>query len=594
MQYVLGAYSQLPFGTSSDEYEALLTRQLKPLLTKLYQEPNLKLLFHLSASSYEYFESFHPEINMLICDLCRKGQMELLSSSYYDVVLSLLPTHERSSHVEKTTTYLRKRFSKRPKGLWCYNQIFSPTLIPNVNMSGLDYIMISSYNQIANVTMLNKPFYMDEMGKTTIIFPFDDKYSKETAELAKGTITLDKYLQDMGKLAASASGAINTIMLNLDQLTSVDGSQEVFPLLYSKLGTNCTLPSIFLTQNEIKRYFYFTTGVYGRDISLGKALSINQYILEYPVSSHNFAILNMLRESMRDCKKNTDERKNLEKLFMKASSSSLYMPNHNMVPSIRRVSNKCLCEMEAILSKTPGSNMPISKNGEQIIPGKTSICYLNPKGATLSRINIISAMYDIAMHSGDGLFADSFIENTTGKETKLSAKVYEITADKRRTDFFAKLPNQEIKKVPLCITKRFKFRPTTVSVEVDIENLDSNNGLDGIDYCCTLDIALPQAIDVMALSGEVLDLDGKRTNSFSIAHKSCPFSILVALDDEALVSCKNNEQKVHTCIGDKTFYEYTQIKIRKKISLKPLQDSTRFTISLKIEKRKEKSNDLTE
>ena len=593
MQYILGAYSQLPFGSSSDEYEALLSRQLKPLLTKVYKEPNLRLLFHLSASEYEYFEINHPEINMLICDLCRKGQMELLSSSYYDVVLSLLPTHERSSHVEKTTTYLRKRFSKRPKGLWCYNQIFSPTLIPNVNMSGLDYIMISSYNQIANVTMLNKPFYMDEMGKTTIIFPFDDKYSKETAELAKGNLALDKYLTDMGKLAASASGAINTIMLNLDQLTSVEGSQEVFPLLYSKLGQNCTLPSLFLSQNEIKRYFYFTTGVYGRDISLGKALSINQYILESPVSSQNFAILNLLREAMRDCKKNTDERKNLEKLFMKASSSGLYMPNQNMVPAIRRVSNRCLCEMEAILSKIPNSYMPISKNGVQIITGKSSVCYLNPKGATLSRLNILSANYDIAMNSGEGIFADSFIDNSTGKEIKLSAKTFELTPDKRRTDFLTKLPLQEVKKVPLCIIKRYKFRQSTISVEVDIENLDANNSLEGVDYCCTLDLSLPKAFEVKTTSGEVIDLEGKKTSSFGVNDSACPFSVLVAMDDEALVSCKNNEQKVHTCIGDKTFYEYTQIKIRKKISLKGDQDS-RFTIGLKIEKRKEKSNDITE
>lgn len=593
MQYILGAYSQLPFGTCPNEYEALLSKQLKPLLTKIYQDPNLKLLFHLSASEYEYFETNHPEINMLISDLCRKGQMEILSSSYYDVVLSLLPPHERSSHIEKTTTYIRKRFFKKPKGLWCYNEIFSPTLIPNVNMSGLDYIMLSSYNQIAGVNLIAKPFYMDEMGKTTIIFPFDDKFSKETAELAKGNVALDKYLLDMGKMASSVSGAINTIMLNLDQLTNIEGSSEIFPLLYSKLGVNSTLPSLYISQNEIKKVFYFTTGVYGRDISLGKALSINQYMLTSSVSARNFNILNMLRDAMKNCKKNTDERKNLEKLFMKACSCGLYMPNLNQIPAIRRVSNKCLCELEAKLAKIPGTYMPTAMNGEQIIIGKTGICYLNPKGAVLSRLNVISASYDLALNNGEGLFADSFIDNSTNKETKLGAKVYEVTVDKRRTDFFAKLPSQEIKKIPICITKRFKFRQATVSVEVDIENLDSNNSLDGVDYCCTLDLSLPKALEVVANSGEVLDEAGKKINSFSINDQMCPFNIIVALDEECVASSKNNEQKVHTCIGDKLIYEYTQIKIRKKISLKPLQD-TRLTIGLRIEKRKEKNNDTTE
>ena len=343
MQYILGAYSQLPFGSSSEEYEVLLSSQLKPLLTTVYQNPGYKLLFHLSASEYEYYEANHPEINMLICDLCRKGQMEILSSGYYDVVLSLLPAHERSAHVEKTTTYIRKRFTKKPKGLWCYNQIFTPSLIPMMSVSGLDYILISSYNQMVNGQLMNKPFYMDEMGKTSLVIPFDDRFSRETYDFSRGISSLDKYLADMEKLALGVSGLINTIMINLDQLAPLEGSNAVFPLLYSKLGANSTLPSVFLSQNEVKRSFYLPAGVYGRDISMGKALSINQYILENPVLSRNLGILNLLREAMRECKKNTDERKNMEKLFLKASACGLYIPEQGMSPAIRRVSNRCLC-----------------------------------------------------------------------------------------------------------------------------------------------------------------------------------------------------------------------------------------------------------
>jgi len=604
MQYILGAYSQLPFGSSHEEYEALLATQLKPLLTTVYQNPNFKLLFYLSSSEYEYYEANHPEINMLICDLCRKGQMELLSSGYYDIVLSLLPAHERSAHVEKTTTYIRKRFTKKPKGLWCYNQIFTPSLIPMMSVSGLDYILISTYNQMVNSQLMTRPFYMDEMGKSSLVIPFDDRFSKETADFAKGTIALEKYLSNMQKLAQSVGGLISTIMINMDQLAGFDGSSAVYSLLYSALGSNSTLPSIFLSQNEVKKSFYLPYGVYGRDISLGKALSINQYILDNPVLYRNFGILNLLRETMRECKKNTDERKNMEKLFLKASSCGLYIPEQGMSPTIRRVSNKSLCEIESILVKMQGSQMqgsPIpqmafldsARQGEYIVTGKSSVCYLNTKGAVLSRLNILSASYDLAMHTGEGLFADSFVDALSGKETRLSSKIYEVTPlDKRRVDYFAKCPTLELGKASLSLTKRFKFRQSTIMVEVEIENL-RNSKLDGFEYCCTLNLALPKATCVVNSNGIQLGKDSVLTNMVSIEDKSFPLSISVALSDESPVSYSNHEQKIKTCLGDKAVYEYTQLKIHKKLSLESLQD-TRLTIGLRIEKRKEKSNDTSE
>lgn len=600
MQYILGAYSQLPFGSSSEEYEALLATQLKPLLTFLYQNSNFKLLFHLSASEYEYYEANHPEINMLICDLCRKGQMEILSSGYYDVVLSLLPAHERSAHVEKTTTYIRKRFSKKPKGLWCYNQIFTPSLIPMLSVSGLDYILISTYNQMVNSQLMTKPFYMDEMGKTALVIPFDDRFAKETQDFAKGNSSLEKYLSNMEKLSLSVTGLVSTIMINMDQLASYAGSFDVFPLLYSKLGSNSTLPSLFLSQNEVKRSFYLPSGVYGRDISVGKALSINQYIIENPVLYRNLGILNLLREAMRECKKNTDERKNMEKLFLKASSCGLYIPEQGMSPAIRRVSNKSLCEIETILSKSQGSLMPqmayldSARHGEYIIAGKTAVCYLNTKGAILSRLNVTLASYDIAMHSGEGLFGDSFFDISTNKETKLSSKIYEVTPlDKRKVDFFAKAPAIELKKIPINLTKRYKFRQSTIMVEIEIENLDNSKKLEGLDYCCSLGFALPKISNFKISDGSLVETNPVFTNMVSVSDKSSPFVLSVALSCDALVSSTNYEQKIKTCLGDKAVYEYTQLKIKKRLSLEPLED-VRLTIGLRIEKRKEKNNDLTE
>lgn len=599
MEYILGAYSQLPFGSPTEEYETLLAQQLKPLLTMVYRNSSIKLLLRLGISEYDYLEQNHPEVNMLINDLCRKGQLEILSSSYYDVVLSLIPTHERTSHIEKTTTYIRKNFSKRPRGLWFYNQVFNSTTVPNLSLSGLDYIVISTYNQVNGTVEATRPFYTEEMGKPALVFPIDDRFCKETADLYNSVISLEKYLASVRKLCSESTNSISTIMLNLDQLMGESGSVEVFKVITDTLGEKCMLPGLYLSENEVARTHYLPSGIYGRDFAIGKLTSIKQLIYDSPKLSRNYGIVNMLRDTLRDSKRNIDDRKSMEQILMKASSSSLYFPNECNNPAIARGVNKYSCEMEVALSKVPNIVIPeqtdidFDRVPESLIAGKANIAYLSHRGAVLSRFIISSSLCDLAFHSGDGLFADSFIDERTNKEIKLAAKPYEVTSlDKKRTDFFAKAPSMMLGKIPVNLTKRYKFRQSTVIVEIEIENL-SDTRLSGFTYMNTINIALPCESDVGCPEGLIKDGGSSFTQSLMVSDKSCPFSISVVLGEEADVSRTDFRQKTRTWLGDKSFYEYTQLRIKKKLSLGPYED-TRLTIGFRTEKRKEKHNDTTE
>lgn len=599
MEYILGAYSQLPFGSPKEEYETLLARQIKPLLTMVYRNGGMKLLFRLGISVYEYIEQNHPEVNMLINDLCRKGQLEILSGAYHDVVLSLIPTHERTSQIEKTTTYIRKNFSRKPRGLWFYNQVFNPSTVPNLSLAGLDYIVVSTYNQVTGTTESTRPFYTEEMGKPALVFPTDDRYSKETADLYNGSINLEKYLADVRKTASENTSSISTIMLNMDQLMGTEGSSEVYKTIYDVLGDKCTLPGIYLQENEIGRTHYLPGGIYGRDFRIGKLTSINQLIYDNPKFSRNYGLLNMLRDAARDAKKLVDDRKVMEQTMMKASSSCLYFPDECNNPAVHRIVNRFLCEMEVMLSRVPNMVVPeetdidFDRIPESLIAGKNNITYLSHRGAVLSRYVISSTLTDLAFHSGDGLFADSFIDDKTSKEMKLASKPYEVTSlDKRRTDFFAKAPALLLGKNQVNLTKRYKFRQSTLITEVEIENL-SDTGLSGFTYVNTINLALPCECEILCPEGALEDGASCLTQSIVISDRNCPFTITFVLGEEAQVSRTDFRQKTRTWLGDKSFYEYTQLRIQKKLSLGP-DENTRISIGFRTEKRKEKHNDTTE
>ena len=603
MKYILGAYSQLPRGSSREEYETLVSRQLKPLLTMVYGNSSYKLLFRLSISEFEYLETYYPEINMLINELCRRGQMEILTSSYYDVLLQLIPSHERASQIEKTTTYIRRHFTRKPRGLWFYNQVFNPTTVPALSLAGLDYMVISTFNQVNNITESTRPFYTEDMGKVALVFPTDDRFGKLTYDLYRKTVSVDRYLSDAARMAKETSNALTTIMLNLDQIMASEGSSEVFRVLYRNLGDNCTLPGLYIQDNEVARSHYLPNGIYGRDFSIGKASSVNQLIYDSPVLSRNYGTVNMLRDVIRDGRKSIDDRKNADNLLMMASCSSLYFPQECDTPAIRRSTNRNVCEIEATLASMPNFPLPqetdidFDRSKEYLIAGKSNVSYLSRRGAVLSRFTVTSALFDLAFHNGEGLFADSFVPvnpvRGASKEIRLVSKPYEVTPlDKKSTDFFAKAPQILLGKSPVSVTKRFKFRQSTVIVEIEIENL-SDTKLTGFTYTNTVNLALPVKCSCTVPGGELSDGSSVQCQSLVIADKGCPVTISIVLGEDLEVARTDFEQKCRTWLGDKSFYEYTQLRINKQLSLGPYE-ACRLSIGLRTEKRKEKHNDTTE
>ena len=53
---------------------------------------------------------------MLINDMVKRKQLELLGGGFYDPILPVIPNSDRSGQIEALTTYLRKHFGKRPRG----------------------------------------------------------------------------------------------------------------------------------------------------------------------------------------------------------------------------------------------------------------------------------------------------------------------------------------------------------------------------------------------------------------------------------------------------------------------------------------------
>ena len=57
MSYIVGAYSQLASGTSTEAYQHILNTAIKPLLTEVYKRENVFLQLYLGGALLQWLDS---------------------------------------------------------------------------------------------------------------------------------------------------------------------------------------------------------------------------------------------------------------------------------------------------------------------------------------------------------------------------------------------------------------------------------------------------------------------------------------------------------------------------------------------------------
>jgi alpha-amylase len=103
-----------------------------------------------------------------------RKQIELLGGGFYDPVLSLIPRPDRLGQIESLTTYLRKRFGRRPRGTWITEHVWEPSLASTLKSSGMEYVFLDDYHFISagfGGAELLRPCITEDQGKTIVVFP---------------------------------------------------------------------------------------------------------------------------------------------------------------------------------------------------------------------------------------------------------------------------------------------------------------------------------------------------------------------------------------------------------------------------------------
>ncbi len=107
---IFGTYNSQPVGVSHEEIEEAYQNSYKSFLSVLNKYPDFCIVLYYSGVLLEWIEKNHPEFIMLLSEMVRRKQVELLTGGFYEPILSVIPNTDRMGQIEKFTTYLRSRF----------------------------------------------------------------------------------------------------------------------------------------------------------------------------------------------------------------------------------------------------------------------------------------------------------------------------------------------------------------------------------------------------------------------------------------------------------------------------------------------------
>ncbi len=281
---LFGTYNTVYPGSAYEQLEKMYQNSYKPFLKVLYEYPKVKAIFHYSGILLEWLEENHPELFIIINEMVKRRQIELIGGGFYDPVLPVIPGKDRLNQIEMLTTYIRKKFGRRPRGFWLTEQVWEPHICSSIKSSGMNYIFLDE-QQFKHAGLYGndvyKPCYTEDQGKVLSVLPVHSSLISSSRKLR-----VESFIDSLHGLEVPDNGIISLLYDG----RSINSEQDIrwFTQLFKKL-----------TQEYNKDFSFERSGDYVR--SLGELKKVY-----FPVSSgSNIEFWAMSTENQKDWMKHT-------------------------------------------------------------------------------------------------------------------------------------------------------------------------------------------------------------------------------------------------------------------------------------------------
>lgn len=175
---IFGCHCHQPLGNFDDVIERIYTDSYLPLLEVISQHPKIKIVLHYTGVLLDWIGKNHPEFFKLIRKLKQRGQAEILTGSYYEAILPVIPETDQIEQIKRLTQFINKTFLTSPQGMWLAERVWEPKLAKILPAAGVKFSLVDDFHFKAvglKESQLLGTFNVEEEGSLFCLFPISEK-----------------------------------------------------------------------------------------------------------------------------------------------------------------------------------------------------------------------------------------------------------------------------------------------------------------------------------------------------------------------------------------------------------------------------------
>ena len=178
INFIFGIHDHQPVGNFDFVIEDAYQQSYLPFVEIVEEFTSLHISFHFSGCLLEWLEKQHPDFIDRIAHLVKRGNVEIISGGFYEPILVMIPDKDKIGQIKMMNSYIKKKFSYNPKGLWLTERVWEPHLARTIAESGIKYVTVDDYHFLSTGKQeadLTGYFVTEEQGKKLSIFPINQK-----------------------------------------------------------------------------------------------------------------------------------------------------------------------------------------------------------------------------------------------------------------------------------------------------------------------------------------------------------------------------------------------------------------------------------
>ncbi len=203
---------------------------------KLIHDCKIPVTMYYSGELMSWIIDKHAGMQMLFNDLFRERKIEILGGGYYSPLFSLIPRKDKVGQIELMTTELRRRFGKRPRGMWITEKVWEPSMPMTMNYAGMEYTFLDEeFFEDAGLFNgeLYQPCMTEDQGKKIIVIPLSNRILSQFP-----ISTPEEIVSSILECRSEKEERIVSFLLRGEDLDFLKGAGDKIRRIFELIGQN--------------------------------------------------------------------------------------------------------------------------------------------------------------------------------------------------------------------------------------------------------------------------------------------------------------------------------------------------------------------